>query len=123
MLGKLQEEAVAVDFDDPYLQLDFPAAQELPPPCISVLEASFGYTEDKILYKDLNFGVDCDSRVAIVGPNGAGKSTFLKLLDGTLQPTEGFVRFTQHHQEMMNPDEDAVTHMRNLGAGGIKEDG
>mmetsp|Transcript_30852 Transcript_30852/g.62232 ORF Transcript_30852/g.62232 Transcript_30852/m.62232 type:complete len:619 (+) Transcript_30852:31-1887(+) len=132
MLGKLQEEAVSVDFDDPYLQLDFPAAPTLPPPCISVIDAAFGYTEDRILYKDLNFGVDCDSRVAIVGPNGAGKSTFLKLLDGSLQPTEGSVRrhaklslarFTQHHIEMMDPEQDAVVHMRRLGAGGIKDDG
>eukprot|EP00441_Pelagodinium_beii_P031378 CAMPEP_0197635314 /NCGR_PEP_ID=MMETSP1338-20131121/11163_1 /TAXON_ID=43686 ORGANISM="Pelagodinium beii, Strain RCC1491" /NCGR_SAMPLE_ID=MMETSP1338 /ASSEMBLY_ACC=CAM_ASM_000754 /LENGTH=596 /DNA_ID=CAMNT_0043207335 /DNA_START=6 /DNA_END=1793 /DNA_ORIENTATION=+ len=132
MLTKLQEEAVAVDFDDPYLQLDFPAASALAPPCISVIDAAFGYTEDRVLYKDLDFGVDCDSRVAIVGPNGAGKSTFLKLLDGSLQPTSGFVRrhsklqlarFTQHHLEMMDPDQDSVTHMRKLAAGGIKEDG
>mmetsp|Transcript_20329 Transcript_20329/g.58938 ORF Transcript_20329/g.58938 Transcript_20329/m.58938 type:complete len:622 (-) Transcript_20329:227-2092(-) len=132
MLAKLQDEAVAVDFDDPYLQLEFPAASQLPPPCISVIDASFGYTEERILYKDLNFGVDCDSRIAIVGPNGAGKSTFLKLLDGSLQPTEGFVRrhaklqlarFTQHHVESMDMDENAVTHMRRLGTGGIKEDG
>eukprot|EP00913_Durusdinium_trenchii_P034335 g32124.t2 len=92
MLTKLQEEAVAVDYDDPYLQLEFPAASTLPPPCISVIEAGFGYTPDRILYQNLDFGVDCDSRVAIVGPNGAGKSTFLKLLDGSLEPTNGFVR-------------------------------
>eukprot|EP00929_Paragymnodinium_shiwhaense_P123931 TRINITY_DN984_c0_g2_i1.p1 TRINITY_DN984_c0_g2~~TRINITY_DN984_c0_g2_i1.p1 ORF type:complete len:623 (+),score=208.93 TRINITY_DN984_c0_g2_i1:136-2004(+) len=132
MLTKLQEEAVDVDFDDPYLKLDFPSAANLPPPCISVIDASFGYTEDRILYKDLNFGVDCDSRVAIVGPNGAGKSTFLKLLDGSLLPVDGSVRrhaklqiarFTQHHIEMMDPEEDAVCHMRRLGSGGIKADG
>eukprot|EP00927_Polykrikos_kofoidii_P074107 TRINITY_DN7006_c0_g2_i1.p1 TRINITY_DN7006_c0_g2~~TRINITY_DN7006_c0_g2_i1.p1 ORF type:complete len:624 (-),score=139.64 TRINITY_DN7006_c0_g2_i1:120-1991(-) len=131
MLDKMQEEAVEVDFDDPYLKLDFPSAPELPPPCISVIDAAFGYTEERTLYKDLNFGVDCDSRVAIVGPNGAGKSTFLKLLDGGLVPTEGSVRrhaklhiarFTQHHVEMMDPEQDAVTHMRRLG-GGIREDG
>eukprot|EP00166_Cyanidium_caldarium_P003566 ctg_347.g174 len=34
-----------------------------------------------MLYRNLHFGLDCDSRIAIVGPNGAGKSTLLKLLD------------------------------------------
>merc|ERR1712099_80623 len=32
-------------------------------------------------------------------------------------------RFTQHHVDMMDPDQDAVTHMRRLGPGGIKSDG
>ena len=32
------------------------------------------------LQQDLEFGVDCDSRIALVGPNGAGKSTLLKLM-------------------------------------------
>ena len=36
MLTKLQEEAMEVDYDDPYLKLDFPCAPALPPPCISV---------------------------------------------------------------------------------------
>lgn len=131
LLGKIQEEAVAVDYDDPYLKLDFPSAPELPPPCISVIDAGFGYHEDRPpLYTRLNFGIDCDSRVAIVGPNGAGKSTFLKLLDGSLQPVTGSVRrhpklsmarFTQHHLEMLDGKEDSVTHMRKLS--GIREDG
>ncbi len=37
--------------------------------------------------QDLNFGIDCDSRVAIVGPNGAGKSTMLKLLEAEVRCT------------------------------------
>ncbi|EER03137.1 ATP-dependent transporter, putative [Perkinsus marinus ATCC 50983] len=123
MLSKLQDEAVEVDYDDPYLQLNFPAAAPLPPPCISVLDASFGYTPERPLYKHLNFGVDCDSRVAIVGPNGAGKSTFLKLLDGSLDPTDGAVRrhaklsiarFTQHHVDALDLSVNAVTTMRRV---------
>ena len=35
-----------------------------------------------LVYKNLDFGIDLETRVALVGPNGAGKSTLLKLLDG-----------------------------------------
>jgi len=41
------------------------------------------------LYRDLEFGIDCDSRIALVGPNGAGKSTLLKLITGDLTPCVG----------------------------------
>ena len=91
MLKKIQDEPCEVDFDDPYLKLDFPSAGTLPPPCISVTNVAFGYTRDAVLYEKCDFGLDCDSRVAIVGPNGAGKSTFLKLLMGEIEPTDGHV--------------------------------
>ena len=64
-----------------------------------------------------------DSRVAVVGPNGAGKSTFLKLIEGDIVPTEGYIgrhcklrlaRFNQHHLETMDMEVDSVTHMRRL---------
>lgn len=35
-----------------------------------------------LIYKNVEFGVDLESRIALVGPNGAGKSTLLKLIDG-----------------------------------------
>ena len=125
MLAKLQEEKVDVDFDDPYLRLNFPHATPLPPPCISVMNAAFGYEGYQTLYEGLDFGLDMDSRVAIVGPNGAGKSTFLKLLEGDILPTQGWVnrhtklrlaRFSQHHLETMDLEEDCVAHMKSLDA-------
>ena len=48
------------------------------------------------IYKNLEFGVDLDSRIALVGPNGAGKSTLLKLIAGELSPTDGIVRIHSH---------------------------
>jgi len=134
MLQKLQDEPCEVDFDDPYLKLDFPSATPLPPPCISVTNAAFAYPladgtiPSTPLYRKCDFGLDCQSRVAIVGPNGAGKSTFLKLLTGEIQPTEGHVgrhaklriaKFTQHHIEMMDPEKTSVNHMRDLTAEGV----
>lgn len=123
MLAKLQEEKVDVDYDDPYLRLNFPSATPLPPPCISVMNVSFGYEGYQTLYEGLDFGLDMDSRVAIVGPNGAGKSTFLKLLEGDILPTKGWVnrhtklrlaRFSQHHLESMDLEQDCVAHMKSL---------
>jgi ATPase subunit of ABC transporter with duplicated ATPase domains len=123
LLERIQGDNVELDYDDPYLRLEFPAAQRLPPPCISVMNVSFGYEDNRLLYEDLNFGIDCDSRVAIVGPNGAGKSTMLKLLEADVIPVTGGIsrhpklriaKFTQHHLEMFDLELDSVTHMRNL---------
>jgi len=75
----------------------FPDCGKLPPPVLAVEHISFGYNKDKpLLYKDLDFGMDLDTRVALVGPNGAGKSTLLKLICGELTPTDGLVRKHQH---------------------------
>ena len=67
----------------------FPKPEPVPPPLINIENGVFGYTEDKILYEDIQFGVDMDSRIAILGANGAGKSTLINLLMGKLQLTDG----------------------------------
>ena len=53
---------------------------------------TYGYPNQPLLFKQLEFGIDLSSRVAIVGPNGVGKSTFLKLLMQVIEPTTGEVR-------------------------------
>lgn len=40
----------------------------------------FGYEDDQILMKDINFEVKAGSKIAIVGPTGAGKTTLINLL-------------------------------------------
>lgn len=61
----------------------FPECGAIPPPVIMVQSVSFRYGPDKpLIYKNLDFGIDLETRVALVGPNGAGKSTLLKLIDG-----------------------------------------
>ena len=58
---------------------------------------SFKYKEDgDYIYKSLDFGIDLDTRVALVGPNGAGKSTLLKLIDQQHFPTDGQIRRNSH---------------------------
>ena len=49
-------------------------------PAAQVNQLEFGYGDAESLYKDVDFGLDLDSRVALVGPNGAGKSTLVKVI-------------------------------------------
>lgn len=82
---------------DRSISFTFPDCGEIPPPVIMIQNVSFRYKEDQdYIYKNLEFGVDLDTRIALVGPNGAGKSTLLKLIDGQLNPTEGVIRRNSH---------------------------
>merc|ERR1711994_490872 len=69
----------------------------IPPPVVMVQNVSFRYNDSTpYIYKNLEFGIDLDTRLALVGPNGAGKSTLLKLIYGSEVPTEGMVRRHNH---------------------------
>ncbi|KAL3324945.1 hypothetical protein AABB24_038850 [Solanum stoloniferum] len=91
---------------DSVLVFRFTDVGKLPPPVLQFSEVAFGYTPDNLIYKNLDFGVDLDSRIALVGPNGAGKSTLLKLMIGDLFPTDGMVKrhnhlkIAQYHQHL-----------------------
>ena len=50
---------------------------------------TFGYSPDRILLKNIDFGVHLSSRVSIVGPNGTGKSTLVKLIEGRTKKSYG----------------------------------
>ena len=65
----------------------FPDPGHIPPPVLQLVDITFGYPGADILYRNVDYGVDLDSRIALVGPNGAGKSTLLKLMCGMLCPT------------------------------------
>ena len=86
---------------------------KIAPPVLPFKDVTFRYPGTDIdILKNVDFGIDMDSRVALVGPNGAGKSTLLKLVAQDLQPTTGVVerrngvivgRYTQHSFESLDP--------------------
>jgi ATP-binding cassette subfamily F protein 2 len=56
--------------DEKILNFKFPDPGHLPPPVLAFHDVSFCYPRCEPLYTNVDFGVDLDSRVALVGPNG-----------------------------------------------------
>jgi len=104
------------------LRFNFEDVAKLPPPNIAFNDVAFSYSGEKkdYLYKGLSFGIDMDSRIAIVGDNGTGKSTLLNLITGMLSPVEGTVskhpalklaKYSQHSADQLPYDKSPVEHL------------
>ncbi|KAL5483348.1 ARB1 [Sanghuangporus weigelae] len=107
------------------LRFNFEDVRRLPPPIIAFTDVAFSYSGKKedYLYEKLSFGIDMDSRVAILGANGAGKSTLLNLITGALQPTEGTVskhvnlklaKYSQHSADQLPYDKTPIEYFETL---------
>lgn len=111
---KLLEKMDEIDelaYDDS-LQFDFNYA---PTPAKILLEAknlSFGYTPEKILFKNISFTLQKGECLAIIGKNGKGKSTLLNTIAGELVALNGeinmhqstsFAHFGQTNINRLNP--------------------
>lgn len=48
---------------------------------------------DKVLFKDISFGIEKGGKIAFIAKNGSGKTTLLKILAGLESPEEGIVTF------------------------------
>lgn len=112
VLKKMEEAGLTEKVEtDKTLKMRFPDPGTIPPPVLMLSNVSFGYPGCPLLYENVDFGVDLDSRIALVGPNGAGKTTLLKLLCGELIPTKGAIRphphlrmarYTQHFVDTLD---------------------
>ncbi|KAG2036727.1 P-loop containing nucleoside triphosphate hydrolase protein [Suillus americanus] len=107
------------------LRFHFEDIRKLPPPIIAFDEVAFSYSgkPEDYLYKKLSFGIDMDSRVAILGANGAGKSTLLNLITGVLQPSQGTVskhaalklaKYSQHSADQLPYDKSPIEYFQSL---------
>ncbi|XP_075411418.1 ATP-binding cassette sub-family F member 1 isoform X2 [Tenrec ecaudatus] len=103
------------------VRFTFPNPPPLSPPVLGLHGVTFGYEGQKALFKNLDFGIDMDSRICIVGPNGVGKSTLLLLLTGKLTPTRGEMRrnhrlkvgfFNQQYAEQLRMEETPTEYLQ-----------
>ncbi|XP_052019896.1 ATP-binding cassette sub-family F member 1 isoform X1 [Apodemus sylvaticus] len=103
------------------VRFTFPDPPPLSPPVLGLHGVTFGYEGQKPLFKNLDFGIDMDSRICIVGPNGVGKSTLLLLLTGKLTPTNGEMRrnhrlkigfFNQQYAEQLHMEETPTEYLQ-----------
>ena len=57
---------------------------------LTIQNMSFYYTDFyHPVFQNVNLVLDTDWKLGLIGRNGRGKTTFLRLLDQTLQPSEG----------------------------------
>ncbi|XP_054834357.1 ATP-binding cassette sub-family F member 1 isoform X1 [Eublepharis macularius] len=103
------------------VKFTFPNPPPLSPPILGLHGVDFSYEGQKPLFKNLDFGIDLESRICIVGPNGVGKSTLLLLLTGKLPPTRGEMRknhrlkigfFNQQYADQLNMQETATEYLQ-----------
>jgi len=58
---------------------------------LKIEKLSFGYSKEKLLFRDLSFDLKVGELKAIVGESGAGKSTLFEIILGNLKPLNGTV--------------------------------
>lgn len=88
-LERLQSEKVTIEKENKYakfkMKINYPS-YTIPIACQNL---TFGYTEDNLLYENLNFDLTRGEKLLVVGKNGIGKTTLLKLIMNYLTPLEG----------------------------------
>lgn len=103
------------------VKFTFPNPPPLSPPILGLHSVDFGYEGQKPLFRNVDFGIDMESRICIVGPNGVGKSTLLLLLTGKLNPSKGEMRknhrlkvgfFNQQYADQLNMEEAATEYLQ-----------
>ncbi|RNF21909.1 ATP-binding cassette protein subfamily F, member 1 [Trypanosoma conorhini] len=114
------EVVAAVKFD-PQFSFKFPEPEMVSGAYLQMVDCEFGYKPGQTIFRDVNFGLDENSRVGLLGANGAGKSTFMNVCYGKLEPRQGHVvrnkkirvaHFAQHHLEALSPQLSSIEFMR-----------
>jgi ATP-binding cassette subfamily F protein 1 len=92
-----------------YVKINFQSTSTFKSHVIKLEDVCFSYGEKEIL-KNVELGMDMNTRATLVGLNGSGKSTLMKLISGELEPSSGSVwihnnlrigYYNQHFEEQL----------------------
>lgn len=72
-------------------------------PLLEIKNLSFGYSKDKLLFKNLSLVLKKGEIKAIVGGSGVGKSTLFELILGNLKPLEGSIISSKLSEVFQDP--------------------
>jgi len=99
--------------EDIELPLKISAGGEIDGFVVQLKSVGFGYpgATPARLFRHCEFGITSKSRIVLLGENGNGKTTLVKLIIGSLEPTEGdvlrnpharFALVNQHHADQID---------------------
>ena len=71
---------------------------------IEIQSLTFGYSKEKILFKDLNLSLKPGHIYGLLGKNGAGKSTLIKNITGLAFPQKGTCTINGLNSSKRSPD-------------------
>jgi len=115
------EKIAPAHIDSPF-SFEFPVADKVSNPLLSIRHGVAGHGETPVL-KDINVTLLPGSRIGLLGPNGAGKSTFMDALLGTGTLLSGertcgehlaIGYFAQHQLEALDLDASPFLHLQRL---------
>jgi len=111
-MGQMQD----LGFDDT-LKFNFSFKETPAKVLLDVNNLSFGYSREKILFKDISFTLKKGECLAIIGKNGKGKSTLLNTIAGELTQLTGSIKshnsssmahFGQTNISHLNPNSSVI---------------
>lgn len=70
---------------------------------LDIRNLTFGYSREKLLYRDFSLTLKVGEIVTILGPSGSGKSTLFELIAGNLEPFEGRIEKAAFSQVFQDP--------------------